>query len=259
VAKKTKRTRAPKQPPKPPALPEFNMFTWSDRIPLIRDDLWLGMQARNLVVVDMQVIRHVELQALMEYFRDDRTPIETLMLLSALSQMWIFALYELLRTWRERAKHLIRLADEYRTVLERKKSAFLEKSVVDAKAKEKHITHAITMRSEHVARVGDPDFMSEVRAYFDRTDGLFREIESVRVFLAKHEIQGTRGSVARAPGYARMSYENGSLYWQYEDKEGYTGRSERREIADGFFEIGTVFGEPDFSQPEGAERAPAQA
>jgi hypothetical protein len=43
--------------------------------------------------------------------------------------------------------------------------------------------------------------------------------------------------IAEAPGYARMSYENGSLYWHDLDKEGFTERVERRKIADKFFDL----------------------
>jgi len=45
------------------------------------------------------------------------------------------------------------------------------------------------------------------------------------------------GLIAEAPGYARMSYENGSLYWHDLDKEGFTERVERRKIADKFFDL----------------------
>ena len=39
------------------------------------------------------------------------------------------ALYEFLRTWRQRARHLIKLADECQTVLPRKREKFLEKVI----------------------------------------------------------------------------------------------------------------------------------
>jgi hypothetical protein len=244
---------AKKRKPKPKELPPFNMFTWSSRIPLVDDDLWLGMQARNLAMVDIQVIRHVETAAVREYFRDERTPMPTLMLLSALSQMWIFALYELLRTWRERAKHLIKLADEYETVQARKRQKFLEQVIANAKNKEKHIRIPISVLSEHVSRIADKPFMDKVREYFSKIDGLFSEIEALRVTLAKHQIQGSSRFVAEAPGYARMSYETGSLYWHYLAKEGGLERSERREIADLFFEIGTTFSELDLTENDEPE------
>jgi hypothetical protein len=223
-------------------LPPFNIFTWSLAIPLLDDDLWLGMQARNLALVDMGLVRKLETNALREYMREEKTGL-SLMFLSAISQMWVFALYEFLRTWRERAKHLLKLAEEHQQVQPRKRAKFLEKSVADAKGKEKHVRSAIVVRSEHVARIGDAPFMDGVRTYFDKTDGLFREIEALRVSLAKHEVPGSRGFAAEAPGYARMSIYSGSLYWHYVGKGGGLERSERRELADAFFEIGTTFSE----------------
>jgi hypothetical protein len=215
---------------------EFNLLTWSSTIPLC-DDLWLGMQARNIAIVDMTMLRRIEGSALAEYARTDRTPTMILMTLSALSQMWIFSLYEFLRTWRERAKHIIKIADEYQTVLPRKKAAFLEKSVATAQGKEKHVRIAITFASLHVSKIEDPKFVKVVRDYFDATEGLFREIEGLRVTLAKHEIPDTRGFFAEAPGYARMSYWTGSLYWHYQDKHDGTIRVDRRVIANAFFGI----------------------
>ena len=44
----------------------------------------------------------------MEYIDIERTPSDTAMFVSAQSQMWIFALYELLRTWRSRTRKLIK-------------------------------------------------------------------------------------------------------------------------------------------------------
>jgi hypothetical protein len=77
---------------------DFNLFTWSMGVPLC-DDLWLGMQIRNIALVDMAIIRKMETEMLNRYFELDRTPPE-LMVLSGISQMWIFSLYEFLRTWR---------------------------------------------------------------------------------------------------------------------------------------------------------------
>jgi hypothetical protein len=68
---------------------EFDLFKWSSGIPLC-DDVWLGMQARNIAIVDLQVIRIIEADMLEEYFKEDRTP-PGLMLLSGMSQMWIFS------------------------------------------------------------------------------------------------------------------------------------------------------------------------
>src|SRR5439155_19914712 len=85
---------------------DFSLLEWSSKIPLV-DDLWLGMQARNIAIVDMTIMRQIEASVLEEFFHDDRHSMPTLMTLSALSQMWVFSLYEFLRTWLDRASKLI--------------------------------------------------------------------------------------------------------------------------------------------------------
>lgn len=74
----------------------------------LRNDMYLGLQVTNLTVVD-QFIMNLEHQTLKEYIQTDKTPPST-MFLNAQSQMWILAAYELLRTWRARAKDIIKLA-----------------------------------------------------------------------------------------------------------------------------------------------------
>jgi hypothetical protein len=76
---------------------DFSVYFWRATIPMT-DDIYLGMQAQNIAVVDMTILRHFETQALEEFFSDDdRISQQTLSVLSALSQMWVFALYELRR------------------------------------------------------------------------------------------------------------------------------------------------------------------
>lgn len=218
------------------------MYAWSGTIPFA-DDLWLGMQARNLAMVDMGLLREMERNSLSLYFEHMRTPAMELTFQSAVSQMWIFAVYEFLRTWRERAKHLIKLADEYETVQARKRAKFVADAVEIAKGKEKHVKIAMTFSAHYVAKLADATYMAPVRAYFARTEPLFAEIEALRVTLAKHQVPQTRGFAAEAPGYARMNFENGALYWQIVDKEGSIGVVDRRELSNALFGIGAEFSE----------------
>lgn len=136
------------------ALEPFNMYAWSASIPF-SDDLWLGMQARNLALVDMGLLRGMEANSLSLYFQHMRTPAMELTFQSAVSQMWIFAVYEFLRTWRERAKHLIKLADEYETVQVRKRAKFVADAIEIAKGKEKHVKIAMTFGSHNVAKIAE--------------------------------------------------------------------------------------------------------
>jgi hypothetical protein len=67
------------------------------------------MQAHNLALVD-EFIMKIEDNVLAELLENERTPIDAFFL-SAQSQMWIFAVYELLRTWKERVSNIKKWAE----------------------------------------------------------------------------------------------------------------------------------------------------
>lgn len=77
-------------------------------LPLL-DDLFLGMQAMNVDLVG-GYLDELEGRLLEEYVELERTPFQSAMFVSALSQMWVFAVYELLRTWRQRVVEVLRWA-----------------------------------------------------------------------------------------------------------------------------------------------------
>ncbi len=82
----------------------FAELRW--KLPLF-NDLFLSMQGQNVMLVDLY-LRDLERDLLRELIKIERTPIPATLFVSALSQMWIFAVYELLRTWRQRIKDLKR-------------------------------------------------------------------------------------------------------------------------------------------------------
>jgi len=64
----------------------------------------------------------------------------------------------------------------------------------------------------------------------------------------KAQVQGKHAFAAEAPGYGRMSYYTGSIYWHYTDRRGSTGKVDRREIANAFLGITDEITEPEFEQ-----------
>jgi hypothetical protein len=80
----------------------FAALQWT--LPLF-DDLFLSMQGQNVMVVDFY-LRDLEHDLLRRLVEIERTPFPETLIVSALSQMWIFAVYELLRTWRQRIRYL---------------------------------------------------------------------------------------------------------------------------------------------------------
>lgn len=204
-------------------------------IPLC-DDLWLGMQLRNIATVDLSVIRHMESEILERYYELEKTPPE-IIVLSGISQMWIFSLYEFLRTWRQKAKHIIKTADEYQTVKPRKREKFLQQVIEVAEGRHRFVRSAPQFYIHQLQQIPNAEFVRAVKDYFAKTEELFTEVSHVRMMLAKHEVMGAPGFAAEAPGYGRMSYFTGSIYWQYTDKDETVGVVERRKVANAFLEI----------------------
>lgn len=215
---------------------QFNIFTWARSIPLC-DDLWLGMQAQNIALVDLAIIRDIESSALEAYLERERTPTDILMPLSALSQMWVFSLYEFLRTWRQRAGALMKIADAHLVLADSDRPQFLLDELEKVKKKEKHIRNGISFHGRHVSKIADPAFVESVKKYQSASDGLFRLAEMLRVTLAKHEVPKTPGLLAEAPGYGRMSYRDGSMYWSVILKDDSQVIVNRRELSNTFLGI----------------------
>src|SRR5229473_1046270 len=73
-------------------------------LPLV--DAYLELQVNNLALVDAN-LRELESQMARGYRIDDKLPQPLTMLVSALSQLWVFGLYEILRTWKQRISEVI--------------------------------------------------------------------------------------------------------------------------------------------------------
>jgi hypothetical protein len=201
-------------------------------LPLMDDDPYLYMQVMNLGIVDDFLV-DLERQLLREYMETERTPTPNALFASAISQMWIFAVYELLRTWRQRCRAVLQFAEHLRNLSESKREAY----VAAKKAKLKNaspypedlkVTHWRTF--ERAAN--DHDFVSHVQKAFDSSEGSYRKIEALRMHLAKHEMPKAPGSFAIAPGYGRIDMMNGSIYWQVLLRGNEVDIMSRRDIAD---------------------------
>jgi hypothetical protein len=230
MARMTSDTEAPKE-----EVP-WNMLEWRDSIPLC-DDLWLGMQAQNIAIVD-RIVRHFEQQALDGFYDTDRFSMDDLLPLSAMSQVWVFALYEFLRTWLQRASTLIGYAEKLaalRTAKERAEYVITVETMVREKAR--HVKAAPVFYYEHIAKIGDQKFIKSIRDYRQSIKELFRDVEAIRIPLAKHEIAGSKNHklFAEAPGYGRVNQLSGSMYWHVVFADGALGIIDRHSLADRFF------------------------
>ena len=93
----------------PEEIAGFELSDALNTLHLLGGDPYLRMQAFNLSVVD-QFIMGLEYDTLRKLHEEESTPgPEEAMFLSAQSQMWVFAAYEILRTWRARARDVLKL------------------------------------------------------------------------------------------------------------------------------------------------------
>lgn len=187
----------------------------------LMDDPYLSMQIYNLALVD-QFIMELEEDVLRKLLQEERTPSET-MFLSAQSQMWIFAAYELMRTWRERATDVLKLHTNGGLKLK-----------IEALRRPQGFVHVgREIRADQLQRiVDDTSTIERIREDLRLAHVPFGNLEYIRVALAKHQVPGKGKQIAYAPGYGRINQWCGSLDYQLERGRVILGQISRRDIAD---------------------------
>jgi len=197
------------------------------------DNMFLRVQANNLAIVD-EFITKLEYQNLRAYLEEEKTPSSTYFLL-AQSQMWIFAAYELLRTWDERV----------RDILKWERNGGIPLKLKDLKALDKdphrHGNEVLKQQLEAVLSGDVP--AEELDAHHRHVQIQFKQLEWIRVALAKHEVKGKQKIPALSPGYGRLNLWCGSLDFELENGKYIMGFVNRRDIADGLRHL-DLTGEP---------------
>ena len=189
---------------------------------LFGDDPVLCMQAFNLAIID-QWLTDFEHELLQISAREEQTPVSQVVFLSAQSQMWIFAAYELFRTWRQRARDIIKWAE----------SGGLAQKLVEHKKNIDPLHFGREYRALQIQAVIDnPDSLKTIKRDLKRTIILFIRLEAIRVSLAKHEIWKKSNSVALRPGQGRINPWCGSIDYELENGAYSLGMINRRDIAD---------------------------
>lgn len=216
---------------------------------LLGDDLFLRMQAFNLALVD-QFITNLEYQVLKKLIDEESTPVPEAAFLSAQSEMWIFAAYELFRTWRQRAQEIIKWAET--GALEEKLAMFEENGG--------YMHFGRQYRAEQIKAVlASPECINNIQQDLKRTHILFVRLEAIRISLAKHEVRRKKGSVALRPGYGRINKWCGALDYELENGRYSMGYINRRDIADEIRQLATdrsVPSDEDISSFEEFMRGP---
>ena len=223
----------------------LSIFT---QLPLF-DDLFLRMQATNIALVDAH-LDDLESDLCATLHSTERTPVPEAMFVSAISQMWVFAVYELLRTWRQRVRELIDFGERVRPLRGKARTTAIAaaQEVIRGTRSEDAAVHA---RRAAVAWASSGRNRARLRKALERVMPLYRRLEALRISLAKHEVAKTgRGKnatpvVAFAPGYGRIDPLDGSIKWLFDYADGTSDMLSRRGIADELRELhrgGTTFG-----------------
>jgi hypothetical protein len=189
-----------------------------ESLPLM-DDMFLRMQCQNVALVNAHVI-DVEREMYRKYIEQDRTPVLEALFTSALSQMWTFAFYELMRTWRQRVQELLTHADRFA-------AGQVEKIVIPDAA---HVDVNFAFLCAQARAEEDCEFLDQLRNVRETFEPVFRELEGVRVTLAKHEIPKGGGGKAANAGYARIDPVSGSMNYLFTDNRGNSNMCSRHSI-----------------------------
>lgn len=197
---------------------------------LFGDDPYLSMQATNLGIVD-GFLTQLEMQLMRLRMEQEGTPFAEAAFLSAQSQMWIFAAYEALRTWRQRAKDVIKLAE----------NGGLGHKIAALEADQGFTHHARLIRADQLRRVqGNPKLTDTLRQDLKRIHMPFARMEALRISLAKHEEGGRRNSIAYAPGYGRINLWCGAIDYELTVGRAILGTISHRDIANDIRAIATI-------------------
>jgi len=193
------------------------------KLQFLGDDPFLRMQAMNLDIVD-QFLTDLEYKVLRELHQEERTP-PNAFFLNAQSQMWIFAVYELIRTWEERAKEIIKWAN----------NGGLQHKLAHLQSEREGILHfGREIRIDQLkAVIADPTIADVLNRQLKHIHIQYGRLTYIRVSLAKHQVSGKAKSIALNPGYGRINMWCGSLDYAMENGRVHIGTISRRDIADG--------------------------
>ena len=197
------------------------LFTSLGKLVFLESDPFLRMQAFNLGMTD-QFIMQMEYKVLQELWAEERTP-ELAHFLNAQSQMWILSAYELLRTWRESIKDILKLH----------KNGGLPNKIASLKAQELADSNiGVLSRIEQLEQVlAKPELVDVMKAHLDHTYMSFTMLEFLRVNLAKNTTRKKPNLIPMLP-HGRINKECGSLDFQLAVGISILGEMNRRDVAD---------------------------
>lgn len=188
------------------------------------ENMFVVMLAHQLDMVD-NLLNALE-EEIMRHQAGDEPPRDKIALLGALPPMWIYAAYELQRTWRQRCEEVIKLADNGGLEF---KAGHLERDLGY-----RHYDRELMARQLRDAQ-HRPELVAQMRVDLRRTEGGFTTLEFIRDALAKHEVSKKgikKPPIAFAPGLARRNRHCGSMEYEMSNGGTIIGTVARRDIAE---------------------------
>ncbi len=206
----------------PEEIGQMAIYSALNELLFFGNNLDFNNQAMSLTIVD-EFIMDLEYAYLRSKFDETNTPHQS-MFLSAQSQMWIFAAYELMRTWREKVSKYLKAADSSGLSLKLKE---LQKPIG-------YENYAIEKRIEEISRlIEDQSLVETLRNDLKRTQMLFTQMELLRMSLAKHQMRKRPNAAVLTPTVGYMNRWCGSLEYQINSGQMIICNLSRRDIADG--------------------------
>ncbi|MFD0320296.1 hypothetical protein [Lysobacter gummosus] len=144
------------------------------------------------------------------------------MAVSALSQMWIYGLYEVLRMWRDRRFQFKKLYD----------NGGIDLKIANLPDDDAQNMSTDIRRKQLELYRSDASYRDSIEKTWELLEPIFRMVELFRINLAKHCAPGKDGAIPRAPGYGRINRWCGAMDYELLDKDGYYQIMNRRDIAD---------------------------
>ena len=201
---------------------DFSIITMGmKKLPFFEDDFYLGMQAMNVGVADSVITQH-EYELLRQYHEIEKTPFESAMAVSALSQMWIYGIYEVLRMWRDRQFQFEKLRQTGGIDLK-----------IEGMPDDGPLNLTVEVRKAQLMRYkNDVSYRGKIEVTWTSIEPIYRMTELFRMNLAKHCAPGKDGVLPRAPGYGRINPWCGAMDFEVIEKDGCYTVMNRRDIAD---------------------------
>lgn len=206
----------------PGDIPDSKLHTALGQLCFLQSDPYFRTQAFNLDMTD-RFLMELEYATLREWFETERTPPQAYFL-GAQSQMWIFAAYELQRSWREWASEIKKWSA----------TGGLNHKLASMKSQAEDFSHfGIEAKIGQLEEViTKPELVPLIEAHLDHTYVSFKMLEFLRVALAKNQVSGKPKLIPSMPTHGRINKECGALDYELQNGMYIIGQMSRRDVAD---------------------------